>query len=154
MYLRFFLVFEIDLIAVYFPLNDHFCCIPKVVVYFVFIFMYFWISLIFLLTQSLFRRMFFSHHVFLVFPIFFFLWLTTRFMCCGLKICMVWSPYFLYFLRADLWSSMYYILENVLCAVKMDVYSIALDEMFWLCLLISSGPVCHSKPLFACWFSA
>ena len=39
------------------------------------------------------------------------------------------------------------------CVLEKNVYSAVLDGMFWIYLLDPSGPICHSKPGFPCWFS-
>ena len=64
------------------------------------VFSFYWLLCIFFipslvswLTHSFISRVFFSLHVFGGFPNFF-LWLTSSFICCGLKICMVWSQSF------------------------------------------------------------
>ena len=83
--------------------------------------------------------MFFKLQVSMVYPIFF-LWLILNFIA-------LWSEnmhglisIFLYLLRADLWPSMWSILENVPHALEKNVYSAALG---WNVLNIS---VCPSGP--------
>ena len=109
---------------------------------------YFLISfLIYWLTHSFLNRMCFNLQVFMVFPIFF-LWLISSFIA-------LWSEnmqdtilIFLYVLRADLWPSIWSLLENVPCALKKNVYSAASG---WNVLNISVKSIWYSeslKPLF------